>query len=355
MKKIIMICPASSQPRYHKRATSLNKYFNLKVYAFKRKVYEGNKFDNNLEYVDLGYIEDGKYLARVSKIISTAWKIRKEESSDAYFYALSLDCLIIAKLAGLKKGFLEIGDLRIADTNSMLMKMLDSYLIRLVSGVVLTSKYFFTNYYQRLGVDEEKFFVIENRLPAETKRIVKQPMLDKKRMKIGLIGLLRYEKPIKALIALVQKYPDKFVLECYGDGRYKYLLTEAKSESIRYHGEFIYPDDLAKIYSNVDLSYTVYDTGSKNVCLALPNKLYESAFFGVPILCSSNTALASEVNKLGIGIDVDVNDEYEFEQALLAIGHTKINQWISNAKEIDSTRLIDNSDKVISQFLALKT
>ena len=350
MNKLIMICPLSSQPRFHKRSQSLNKYFELKIFAFKRRVYEGNQFDANLNYTDLGYINDGQYLSRIAKIITTAWLIRKEVTPDTYFYALSVDCLIIAKLAGIKRGYLEIGDLRIIDQKNHLLKLLDNLLIRSVRKVIITSPYFFTRYYQGVGFSADKFSVIENRLPAGIERLNGSLLEEGKIIRIGLIGLLRYEQPIKALIALVHKHPEKFSLECFGDGPCKNLLLEAaeKSGSVSYHGEFKCPDDLKRIYSSVDLSFAVYDKTSQNVRLALPNKLYESTFFGVPILCSMDTALAQEVKKLQIGISVDTAS---FEDKLISLNASKINRYIENCNKIKTDDLIDNSDKIIQELI----
>ena len=48
------------------------------------------------------------------------------------------------------------------------------------------------------------------------------------------------------------------------------------------------PDDLERIYGSIDLNYVVYGGDPKSeigVRLAIPNKLYESIFFQVPLVC----------------------------------------------------------------------
>src|SRR5690606_36062673 len=70
-------------------------------------------------------------------------------------------------------------------------------------------------------------------------------------------------------------------------------------------GPFRNPDDLGKIYDNLDVSYFVYDNTETNVRLAIPNKLYESMYFGVPGIVAASTTLAERVQQLGVGFVVD--------------------------------------------------
>ena len=60
-------------------------------------------------------------------------------------------------------------------------------------------------------------------------------------------------------------------------------------------------DDIDKIYSQVDLSFVMYDSEDLNVKLALPNKLYESMAFKTPLLVSKKTFLSEKVFEYRIG------------------------------------------------------
>ena len=72
-----------------------------------------------------------------------------------------------------------------------------------------------------------------------------------------------------------------------------------------FHGEFKSPDDLPKIYDQIDVLLCTYDIKTASPRFAEPNKLYESIYFKTPIIVSSNTFIAEKVNRLGIGFDID--------------------------------------------------
>ncbi len=112
--KIIFIAPAISQPRYHKRVAQLLKFCDVEVFAFSRSLYEENTFPSNISLTLLGHISPRKYIYRIFKLIPAIFKIRKHinDKKKCLFYALSFDCMLIARLSGLNRGFYEVSDLR---------------------------------------------------------------------------------------------------------------------------------------------------------------------------------------------------------------------------------------------------
>src|SRR5690606_17442720 len=58
-------------------------------------------------------------------------------------------------------------------------------------------------------------------------------------------------------------------------------------------------------YQQIHVNIIVYDSTSRNVQLALPNKLYESLAFMRPIVCASNCALSERVQELEVGVSAD--------------------------------------------------
>jgi len=79
----------------------------------------------------------------------------------------------------------------------------------------------------------------------------------------------------------------------------------AQTSNITFHGAFRSPQDLQRIYRDLDLVWAVYDRADANVRAAIPNKLFEAAWFGVPILVAKETALAQTVANWGGGFQVD--------------------------------------------------
>lgn len=352
-----MICPLSSQPRIIKRATYLNDLGKLEVLGFQRKVYEQNKFPNYIAYQSLGYVDDGKYLKRVFTLLKALFFIRKRVNKNTVFYALSIDCLLLARLAGIKRGIYEIGDLRSCEKPESLSSKLERFFISRLGGVVITSDYFYSEYFRHYkSTENSNFCIIKNKLhsailnsPRELKNIQGE-----KKIKIGLIGLLRYEKPIRWLIDFVKNNQDKYELHCYGDGPLRALVEHEhnKNGPINYYGSFKSPEDLPKIYKNIDLNFVVYDSKSKNVQLALPNKLYESIYFCVPILAAKNTSLANEIEKLGVGESVSLCSEKQFGDDIRQLSDEKMKVFANSASKIEPSLLIDDTEKKLRNLLA---
>ena len=141
-------------------------------------------------------------------------------------------------------------------------------------------------------------------------------------------------------------------LICYGDGPYKDFIIENCDENIIYKGSFKSPEDLEKIYGHIDINFIVYENTLLNVRLALPNKLYESVFWNVPIICSKNTYLSSVVKKWMVGSEVSFDTQKEFNNQLQSLVKKT---WIKN-KSINcmsvnkSGKLIDDSENVIERM-----
>ena len=190
--------------------------------------------------------------------------------------------MLVAKFAGIKNGILEVGDLIKSSSKSSLFRLFEKFILHSVNGLVLTSKKYYIKYYKDI-VDEGKtsVFIIENKIPKSltSKRISKdyKPKI-KGPIAIGLIGFLRYEPQIVKLVKYVNKLSGKVILKVFGDGPCKKIIQENESEHIKFYGSFKSPEDLSAIYDQIDLNFVVYDTSTLNVRLALPNKLYESAF-----------------------------------------------------------------------------
>lgn len=354
-KMVIVIAPTTSQPRYHKRVRQLSTFFPVRIFAFNRGYYEKNFFPKSFPYISLGKINDRNYLKRVYKLIYAISKVRKNlpPNKDLVFYAFSLDCVITAKLAGIKNGYLEVSDLIMSKGIGKFAWILEKIITRDVLGLVLTSKAFYSDYYRyRLNLPSKKVYIIDNKVDKTLANIrPKLKEINKERIVIGLIGLLRYEKPIRLLISLVKRKPEKLILECFGDGPSRYLIENNACENIRYNGSFQNPDKIPEIYSKIDINYAVYDNSLLNVRLALPNKLFESAFFGVPIVCCDSTFVGKIAKNWGIGDTVRIKNQKLFEEDIIKI--TNINWLIQASKRcfsIPSSFLIDDGEVVLEKM-----
>ena len=354
-QKIIFIAPATSQPRYHKRVMQISNFCDVEVFAFSRGLYEENTFPEGVTVILLGNIKTRKYLSRITRLIRAFIKVKRhiKENKKSLFYAFSFDCLLIAKLCGLIGGFYEVSDLRQTEGLGRLLPFFEKYLLRNIHGLILTSRFFYDDFYKKKGfVPKEKVFIIDNRVhPSLTNCRPSIKKFSNKRIKIGLVGFLRYRKTTELLMKYVKKRPDAYAIECYGDGPLLPLIKSYSCENIRYNGSFKNPDDLHKIYSNIDLNYVVYDNSYINVRLLTPNKLFESAFFGVPIVCCEETYVGSQIIEWGIGRTIRIENFEVFEKDMYSIDKEWLKQCSDNCFKIDDSELIDHGEKKLEEML----
>ena len=91
----------------------MSKYGEITIYYYSRSYYKQNHFNNRYKKINLGEIKDKKYHKRFSIIKKAVQTIRKDANKmqPKLFYAFSLDLAVIGFFAGIKIGFIEIGDI----------------------------------------------------------------------------------------------------------------------------------------------------------------------------------------------------------------------------------------------------
>ena len=350
-RNIIFIAPSTSQPRFHKRVLQLKYIGNVQVFAFSRGYYNENSFPPGIPFHSLGVIGDGKSWSRVFSILKAIKIIIKHipKENRNLFYALSIDCLIIGKLCRFEKGVYEVGDLIYTKKGLFIFLMIEKIALRGIAALVLTSRFFYDGFYQSLNfISKNRVLIIDNKVNRYFSGQRKlQKNVNKDKIVIGMVGLFRFKKPIELILEYVNQRKDTHILKCYGDGPYRNLIESHECDNIKYLGSFKNPQELREIYNSIDVNFVVYDYYDKNVQLALPNKLFESAFFGVPILCGKKTALGTLSESWGIGKMISIETKEEFEQDLRQINYTWIMKKSENCFKISEKELIDDGHKRI--------
>lgn len=120
---------------------------------------------------------------------------------------------------------------------------------------------------------------------------------------IMYMGILSRERPLEPVIEAVEQ-ADGYVLAVLG-GRTPYLDQLERDMG----GRFVYLGEVApplhlEIASHADVAYISYvpQKGSINAVFCAPNKVYEFAGFGIPMLCNDNPGLKFTVEYYGMGV-----------------------------------------------------
>ena len=142
-------------------------------------------------------------------------------------------------------------------------------------------------------------------LPIEDPEIAEKiEMLQRAGKKIVMyMGILSTERPLEPVIEAVNQTQD-YVLVVLG-GRTPYLdqLEKKMAGRFVYLGSVKPPHHLA-VASHADVAYISYvaNNQSINAVFCAPNKVYEFAGFGIPMLCNDNPGLKYTVEHYGMGI-----------------------------------------------------
>ena len=234
-------------------------------------------------------------------------------------------------------------------------KLINKMLVK-ADLLVLTSPFFWENYYKNLLPSGEKIFIFEN-LPL---RVIFQNFQPKKHEKltIGWVGTIRYRKQIEMLFESCKEYVNNIDIIVAGMGPdYKYI----KEKSTEYHnvniiGAYNYERDILDIYSKIDVVYSVYDAEDFNVRVAIPNRLYESIVCGLPIIVAKNTALSWVVKKYGVGFEVSSSNVNELKELIKNILNNPdiLNSYKENALRIRHNFYYENmEDKFIYKITTM--
>ena len=219
-----------------------------------------------------------------------------------------------------KKVFYEVSDIRpivvASNFKGRMTRTFEKLLLKIVDVIVVTAPGFVEGYYKDILKisDEQRFFVLENKLDiAVFSNESVAPVKNESKINIGYFGLLRCSKSWDTLKELVEAFPEKFEIHVYGRPINPVSLPDeaSKLDGISYYGPFIWPTDLNRMYSSIDVVWGCYPYGDStpgNWQWAQTNRFYEACFFKKPLITLLDSADARAVINLGIGFSVDLSN-----------------------------------------------
>jgi len=315
--RIAFVLSFVPNPRMHRRLDLFKEKFAVSLIYW-------NRLNEKVEISGLDEVHEISLKTNFGSPLKRAFKMRKffqealkylKSFKPDIIYVQGLDMLSIAcKYAKDGRIFYEIADLNtllVDKQKSIIRKVASRYLrrqerrlIKRIDTLVITSLQYYDAYYQGL-ISKDKVLCIPN-IP-DLQYFVNYHKKNYGKFRVGYIGSVRYEEQLKMLIdaskiagieVLIAGYDYLGEIKTYAQGR----------EYVNYHGPYDYKQEVASLYSQVDLIYAVYDNQKTNVGVAIPNRLYEAIFCELPIIVSKGTYLADYVLSLGVGLAIDSHD-----------------------------------------------
>jgi succinoglycan biosynthesis protein ExoL len=229
-----------------------------------------------------------------------------------------------------------------------LLRMLDRFICRRASLLTVTAEKFHSVYYREWIGARTPAVVLENKLEegfvdslSMSARVATPdgtPLVDRP-MRIGYFGLLRCPWAWDVLRDLARNHGERIEIVLAGRAVEPSDLAEQVKAfpSMRYLGEYKSPQDLEKLYTQVDIVWACYPPmGPRdwNFRWARPNRFYESCCFFRPLLSREGSCDSADVRRFGIGLCIDDVDPHAAAVRIAAITAEDLRRWREAMMEV---------------------
>jgi len=355
--KILSVLPLLGHPRDSKRITMLQQAgFAVEAVAFEREHHSGRLPDCPVER--LVKIAHGHYLQRAIKIITVLPAIRRAIRRNHIVYTSGPDMALTALIAGLGLGrpvILEVGDIQRAQVSSgfrgRLTRLLERHTVNAIRLLVVTAPGLVDGYYRKWLKTKTPALVLENKLEEPEAgadynevcvRLEGTPLVDNP-LRIGYFGVLRCDWSWRVLEAIALSRPSEveIVVAGYPISPVDIPARAEKLDNVKYLGEYRSPQDLPKLYGNIDLVWACYPPPevsdpnwrwAQSMCRS--NRFYDSCFFKKPIISVVGSGDASEVERYDIGMIISDQRAEAVVDALSGISLDDLARWQENLSMI---------------------
>lgn len=281
--------------------------------------------------IDLGEIQQQGLVKR--SIIFACSLVRNRSLEGVLFdsdlvLARNIDMLLIAQIlkwrsrAATKIGY-EVLDIHSIFSGSSLKarmaRMLERLAMKSIAVLYVSSKGFVRDYFSQVQQYSGPVHLVENKVSFGSAGTLKRPEDVSSKcsglLRLGLVGAIRCRPSFELLLAAAEARPEGVELVFYGQ-IHNHVLPDAEERiatcaNAQYMGAYVYPDGLARAYSECDIVWGQdlwqWDQNSR---LLLPNRIYEAGWHGCPLIAVSGTETALKIleTKQGWTIDAPTSD-----------------------------------------------
>jgi glycosyltransferase involved in cell wall biosynthesis len=151
------------------------------------------------------------------------------------------------------------------------------------------------------------------------------------------IGYISLGRGIETILEAFSRTKSKSVAIFLGDGEY---VNKIKNQSQQRANVFVHPmvshEEVVHLASSADFGLCLIENVSLSDYYCLPNKLFEYAFAGIPVVASEFPEITRVVSKYGLGYCVEPNVEnlLEFLDSEEAINPAPLSQDIHRLEEL---------------------
>lgn len=322
---LIYFGPDITDPAVIRRVISFQRCgFEVTSFSF-RRIAHNQTFRPSWFNVSLGTIKDRAYLRRIGylfRALGFVYRHRDNFASARVIYARNLDLLFLA-IVGRWFGHMsppivyEVLDvaaaLNMKSTRGRILRTLERIAFNHIQIIVTSSPAFVSEYFQSRQGYTGTSFVLENKVEQKSKLPPRHVVFANSKREsfgqpwtIGWFGTLGCRESLKILLSLAEVVGDKLVVYIRGYPRMigidEFSMAVSNLPNVVFDGEYKNPDHLAEMYARIDFTWCFdFRDPEFNSKWALPNRLYEGGYFGVPALAAQCAQTGAKVDELGMG------------------------------------------------------
>lgn len=361
--KIVFILNSSGNPNHLKRIDEFVMHgYDVYAYCFLRD----KEFPNSTQLCTIKPVSkisnSSIYIKRCKSLYQGIKKVLAETKSEkCLYYLVGLEIAMFFRLVSRKPYIFEEADMVHTNMSNVFFKYLfervDKYVIKHSCLSAFRSEGFLQYHFGYKIPDN--VIVIPNKLNPNIVNLPVIPKLDTNiaKLRIGFVGCIRYNSIFHFCRVFCESFPQHefhFYGKCTNDNAENMFRELLQYNNCFFHGEFVSPDDLYRIYSGLDMVLSTYDISCENVRYAEPNKIYEAIYFDTPIIVSSETYLAQKVRRLGIGFDIDAMNDNEIKDFVSSLTIDIIQGVKAKIKQIDKKDVLSVNDELFKRIAKIE-
>jgi glycosyltransferase involved in cell wall biosynthesis len=339
----------------------------IELLSFDREMVDHPVYhDANVRHTSLGRIKGGVGLSRLYSFVRATWILaratRHIRHDDTVVLVNSLELLIISALCGLTRlpTVYDVSDIHPLQLSKSVvgrcMRWLERRTVRRVRLIVVTSPWFYWEYYRRWLRVPQAALLIENKVEPGPVNGQSRASFAKR---IAWNGLLRCQTSAAVLLEWLTRAPDAVHLSLHGTldrlGAFGPRLISLPN--CDYTGLYT-PETLNALILKSSFVWAIDFSEAENSKWLLPYRLYSAIVAGVPVIAAEGSATAEVVRRQNIGIVLSECSAPALRQALDSCNPEMYRLWLKNVHELRDRALRHDEWKLVfedvSRWGALK-
>ena len=346
VKRVIFV---SSHRRHRKVADritgALAAHCQVQLYAFDRGEVDNPVYaDARVSHISLGPVRDGVALSRLGSLLR-AFRIlrrarRNVRTPGTIVIANTMELLVLCWLSGLTRlpTIYDIADIHVlllsGSIAGRLARWLERRAMRRAGLLVVSSPWFYWEYFRRWQRVDRQALLIENRVARGASGAVVEHRLSPR---IAWNGLLRCQRSARVLLQCLSQVPAPFHLSLHGSLARLQALGPllVHNANCTYTGPYRL-ETLGTLVADSSFMWAVDYADGENSRWLLPNRLYEAIDAGIPLIAIRDSATGAVVQRHDIGIVLPDCTSAALTRALGACTPAEYDTWVRNMKGLKS-------------------